>query len=648
MQKLFSDKILQKVKELSYQKKTANGKLNTYILCPIRKKEIRLSAEEKFRQLYLQKLIIQFRYSEKTIKLEFPLTSGSEKFYADIVIFEKENSGTPYIIADFSENSKLKARKYLSLLGSVSGAPILIWANETTEHFWYKKANASVREIQNLPTSGENPENLINPDFTLNELNESHIKQLQKTSLKAKIKEIEDEVLANAGVDVFMEVFKLIFIKLYDEWLSINNAQRFLEFRQKAETQTELLKRMNTLLAQAITLWKNVFPEKTKLNLSASHLAVCISSLQNIRLLTSKPDFVDDAFEYLINKSNKGEKGQYFTPRHVIEMCIKMMNPKISETVVDTAAGSGGFSLHTFFYVCRNNSKQAYNENSNLFSQKRNKICVNYARNNVFALDFDEKTIMVARALLQIIAEGEANVLNLNTLDYERRNENLKKTAWKQANKPAFDKLKMLRTCKTGFRDFNFDLVLTNPPFGGIIKEARILHKYKLAEKKGKTWHKTMSSDILFIERNLQFLKPGGRMAIILPQGRFNNSGDTFIRDFIAQNCRILAVVSLHENTFKPHTGTKTSVLFLQKWTDKSGINPPQSDYNIFFAVSEKPGKDNGGDKVYVLNSKNERIFDQNGNPIIDHDLFSDSPQTGNCIAEQFIEFAKKERLSFV
>jgi len=109
---------------------------------------------------------------------------------------------------------------------------------------------------------------------------------------------------------------------------------------------------------------------------------------------------------------------------------------------------------------------------------------------------------------------------------------------------------------------------MANPPFAGDIKESRIIHKYELGYKqKGekKEPKKQAGRDILFIERNLDFLKPGGRMAIVLPQGRFNNSTDEEIRKFIATRARIIAVVGLHPNTFKPHTGTKTSVLFLQK-----------------------------------------------------------------------------------
>lgn len=87
-------------------------------------------------------------------------------------------------------------------------------------------------------------------------------------------------------------------------------------------------------------------------------------------------------------------------------------------------------------------------------------------------------------------------------------------------------------------------------------------------------------------------------MAIVLPQGRFNNSSDKYIREFIAERCRILAVVGLHGNVFKPHTGTKTSVLFVQKWDDV--LCPKKEDYPIFFATMQKPSKDNSGEKIYV------------------------------------------------
>jgi len=229
---------------------------------------------------------------------------------------------------------------------------------------------------------------------------------------------------------------------------------------------------------------------------------------------------------------------------------------------------------------------------------------------------------------------------------------------------------------------------MANPPFAGEIKESRILSKYELGKNSAGKSQNNVGRDILFIERNLDFIKPGGRMAIVLPQGRFNNSSDKQIRDYIAERCRILAVVGLHGNVFKPHTGTKTSVLFVQKWNDDENAGAlckKVDDYNIFFATMQERSKDNSGEKIYLKkkdfkNAKvesliqantepeflaaepldiynreptdqDEYILDEHDHLIVKHDLFSHELKNGEFtspgIAEAFIEFAKKERLSF-
>jgi len=226
-------------------------------------------------------------------------------------------------------------------------------------------------------------------------------------------------------------------------------------------------------------------------------------------------------------------------------------------------------------------------------------------------------------------------------------------------------------------RDFQFDVLMANP-----IKETRIISRYELGKKTTGKYQNAVGRDILFIERNLDFLKPGGRMAVVLPQGRFNNSSDKQIRDFIAEHSRILAVVGLHGNVFKPHTGTKTSVLFIQKWDDK--LCPKVDDYPIFFATMQESSKDNSGEKIFVKKkdfptspvrvqnpdrAKNENenmvaepldhynelpqnldeyLLDSHGHLIVKHDLFNHDGMTRDGIAEAFVEFAKKEKLSFV
>jgi type I restriction enzyme M protein len=419
-----------------------------------------------------------------------------------------------------------------------------------------------------------------------------------------------------------------------------NNKTRHLTFRNCGDTETELKEKIQTLFNKAKNKWDGVFSKDAKITLSPSHLSICVSSLQDVKLFNSNLEVIDEAFEYLINKNSKGEKGQYFTPRYVIDMCVKMLNPKETETMIDTAAGSCGFPVHTIFYVWEQILKRKGLQKSHLFTlENKPQECTDYVNEKVFAIDFDERAVRVARTLNLIAGDGQTNVMHLNTIDYERWDEKIKDEEWIDTYNNGWKKLRKLRAKANENREFSFDILMANPPFAGDIKETRILAKYELGKNSQGKYQNTVGRDILFIERNLDFLKPGGRMAVVLPQGRFNNSSDKYIREFIAERCRILAVVGLHGNVFKPHTGTKTSVLFLQKWDEN--LCPKKEDYPIFFATMQEPSKDNSGDKIY------EDFYDAYGHYIVKHDLFNTEGLTRDGIAEAFIEFAKKEKLSF-
>ncbi|MDR2805892.1 MAG: N-6 DNA methylase, partial [Dysgonamonadaceae bacterium] len=528
------------------------------------------------------------------------------------------------------------------------------------------------------PKATEKLSDILSARWTINDLIKKDKLVNERKSLKGLILEMEDEVLANAGVDVFEELFKLIFAKLFDELECGRKRKQYLEFRNYGDTETELKEKIQNLFDRAKDKWEGVFSPDAKIELTASHLSVCVSSLQDMKLFNSNLDVVDDAFEYLINKSSKGEKGQYFTPRYVIDMCVRMLNPKESETMIDTAAGSCGFPVHTVFYVWKKILKDLGLPETHLFTlEEKPARCTDYVNSKIFAVDFDEKSVRVARTLNLIAGDGQTNVIHLNTLDWERWDEKTTDENWLDTYNEGWKKLKRLRSDKNINRDFSFDILMANPPFAGDIKESRILAKYDLGKKPDGKYQKAVGRDILFIERNLDFLKPGGRMAIVLPQGRFNNSSDKQIREYIAERCRILAVVGLHGNVFKPHTGTKTSVLFVQKWDDE--LCPKREDYPIFFATMQEPSKDNSGEKIYmrkrdaktrfalapqhsqsemmlcepqveyVSNSKklDEFMLDEHGHLIVKHDLFNHDGLTCDGIAEAFIEFAKKEQLSF-
>ena len=219
---------------------------------------------------------------------------------------------------------------------------------------------------------------------------------------------------------------------------------------------------------------------------------------------------------------------------------------------------------------------------------------------------------------------------------------------WIRTYGDGFERLKKLKVKKDENKLFNFDILMANPPFAGDIKERRILHRYILGFKANGKPQTKVGREILFIERNLDFLKPGGRMAIVLPQGRFNNTSDKYIREFIAERARILAIVSLHINTFKPHTGTKTSVLFLQNGTTTEMINHfvLKLMTTLFFCSEQKGGKDNSGEYVY-LKKDGRYKSDKNGHLIVDHDLHDHNGELPPGIAEEFIKWAKSENLSF-
>lgn len=642
----FNQSEINSVESLITTKTDKKGKEVYYVKCQIRDKDIKLTDEELVRQLYINKLINTYNYPKEKMKLEYSVSFGREKKRADIVIFDKLATTSPYIIVELKKPKLKDGKEQLKSYCNATGAPIGVWTNGGQISFYHRKDPNFFEDLPNIPTYDEKLSDILSERWTIDDLISKDKLITEKKSLKDLILEMEDEVLANAGVDVFEEVFKLIFTKLYDEMESGRNETRHLEFRNYGDTEAELKDKIQKLFDKAKNKWDGVFSEEAKILLSPSHLSICVSSLQDVKLFNSNLDVVDDAFEYLMSKSSKGEKGQYFTPRYVIDMCVKMLNPKSYETMIDTASGSCGFPVHTIFYVWKQILKEKGIEQSHLFtSQEKPTECTDYVNSNVFAIDFDEKAVRVARTLNLIAGDGQTNVLHLNTLDYECWEDITKTEDWTDTYNEGWKKLKKLRTTKNSDYSFEFDILMANPPFAGDIKESRMIAKYELGKNAKGKYQSKVGRDILFIERNLNFLKPGGRMAIVLPQGRFNNSSDKYIRKFIMERCRILAVVGLHENVFKPHTGTKTSVLFVQKWDDK--LCPKKEDYPIFFATMQEPSKDNSGDKIFVTDKDGLPMLDTHGHLIVKHDLFNHDEMTEDGIAEAFAEFAKKEKLSF-
>lgn len=662
---LFEPAALRAVESLLIEK---NNK--PYIKCQVRSKEVQAKPEEIIRQLWLYLLLKHYKYPASRLTVEYPVTFGRDSSKrADIVVFDADRPTVPYLIIEVKQPTAKGGKEQLKSYTHATGAPLALWSDGTQAIIWHRKNPNYFVEIPDLPTVTQTIEDIVSQPWTIDTLIEKEKSReaegIKARSLRQLIEDMEDEVLANAGVDVFEEVFKLIFTKLYDELACHRKwkRQKFLRFRNQ-NTSAQLKNAIQALFDEAKTKWGGVFPSDDKIKLTPDHLQVCIGSLEEWKLFNSNLDVVDDAFEYLVSKSSKGEKGQYFTPRWVIDMCVKMLNPQEEETLIDTACGSAGFPVHSIFHVWKAILEDENIAQSNLFTMDEKPTrCIEYARDKVFGIDFDEKSVRVARCLNLIAGDGETNILHLNALDWKRwedvtgddDNKNPGDVSWRETYADGWKRLKHLRAEKKVNRNFQFDVLMANPPFAGDIKQTDMLSPYELAHKRVKDGSQgklenAVGRDLLFIERNLDFLRPGGRMAVVLPQGRFNNSSDQRVREFIAERCRILAVVGLHPNTFKPHTGTKTSVLFVQKWNDDPAAGPrcPQADdYNIFFATQRLESKDTSGDKIIARDQDGKPLRDSHGHWVVQHDLFNHEGLTQDGIAEAFAEFAKKEKLSF-
>jgi type I restriction enzyme M protein len=598
-----------------------------------------------------------YKYPVSRLGVEYAITFGRDTSKrADIVVFDADRPTVPYLITEVKQPTEKGGKDQLKSYTHATGAPLALWSDGLRAVIWHRKNPNYFVVIPDLPTAQQTIEDIAGQPWTIDTLIEKE-KQREAEGTKARslrqlIEDLEDEVLANAGVDVFEEVFKLIFTKLYDELASHRKwkGQKFLRFRNQ-NTAAQLKVAIQNLFDEAKQKWPGVFPPDDKIKLTADHLQVCIGSLEEWKLFNSNLDVVDDAFEYLVNKSSKGEKGQYFTPRWVIDMCVKMLNPQEQETLVDTACGSAGFTVHSIFHVWKDILKDEGLSASHLFTMDEKPArCIEYAREKVFGIDFDEKSVHVARCLNLIAGDGETNILHLNTLDWKKWDETIKQDDWTDTYGPGWSKFKKLRAKNTDNRAFQFDVLMANPPFAGDLKQPDMVSLYDLGHKANGKPEDKVGRDLLFIERNLDFIRPGGRMAVVLPQGRFNNSSDQRVREFIAERCRILAVVGLHPSTFKPHTGTKTSVLFVQKWNDDPKAGPlckKADDYNIFFATQRKESKDTGGDKIIATSKDGKPLRDSHGHWIVQHDLFNHDGLTDDGIAEAFAEFGKKEKLSF-
>ncbi len=503
--------------------------------------------EEQVRASYYVELIERYQYPETRINLEVTVPRRTPSDFADIVVFDDDEQQIPYIVveckkdkiseAEFSQAIEQAFGNCNSLAGELCG----VVAGNTRRFF----------EVKNY-TPLERTQNII-ADFPIGygTVQEWRYKKgdpnwellvVERAELIRALEKCHDTLWQGGRLtptDAFDELAKLLFIKIQDEKKARRDGETY-DFQIKTHEGPEsVAKRIKALYQDAKARDSEVFTEDIEID--DSQLFSVVNHLQGINLNETDLDVKGVAFERFLGNFFKGEIGQYFTPRKLVEFMVKMVAPQHEERVLDPACGSGGFLLHALDYI-RAQASEFYKPDT----PKHYAHWHDFAEKRLFGIEVNDSIARVAKMNMIIHDDGHSNVIGNDAL-------------------VNFD---ILYTQHRDFEKETFDLILTNPPFGAVVKkvESPYLDDYELG--KGNASQKT---EILFLERCFDFLKSGtGKLAIILPDGILTNSSLQYVRDYIEGRFQILAVVSLPQTAFSHYgAGVKTSILFLRKFSDE-------------------------------------------------------------------------------
>ena len=540
--------------------------------------------EEQVRAEFWAELIYKYEYPANRIKIEVVIPDRLPTDRADIVIFSDDECKRPYAVVECKKDGVTDAEFNQAIEQGVGNATwiklraeyVVIVAGGTRRVLDVSDKYGAFEREQNiladLPKAYGKPQ-----EYRFYKGTESDIKPVARQDLITAIKKCHQTLWGGGRLSpptAFGELCKIIFVKISDEQKPRKNGEPY-QFQIKThEPSSKLAERINELYDEQKVKDPEVFTESIKVDDRV--LRTVVSHLEAINLNKTDLDVKGVAFEQFMDGFFKGDFGQYFTPREIIDFCVKMMKPQNYWDVLDPSCGSGGFLLHALDYM-RTQANDYYEkgtvEHFNYWHE--------FAAKHLYGIEINDEIARVAKMNMIVHDDGHTNVISHDALE-------------------SIDKM---YAHNRGFAKDKFDLILTNPPFGSTINKTQkpYLESFELGnvtDKKGKkTPRKNQSSEVLFIERIWQFLKPKiGRAAIILPDGILTNSSMQYVRDFILEKFQLLAVVSLPQCAFAHFgAGVKASIIFVRK---RGKDEAPDDNEPIFMASPEFIGYDATGRKI--------------------------------------------------
>lgn len=566
------------------EEESATGTRSGYVRDYISGVEVRATPEEvEAVQVFARRLVEDLGYDRSQLqtrpqyRVRRSPSDEKRSYPIDIAVFEDErrDESNLRIVVECKKKNRSEGRRQLELYLTMSHAELGAWFNGDEHlYLWKRYHNGGVlfEEIPALPRSGQRIE----------DIGRYRRKDLRQTqALRPVFRDLRNHLAGNlTGITrdqaLAPQVINVLFCKVFDEL--DKGPDEYVDFRYGVNEDPETVhQRILDLFAAVKDRYGDIFSPNDGIEIDPINLAYMVGELQNYAVTEASRDAIGDAFEVFIGPTLRGEEGQFFTPRNVVHMMVDILDPKPKERVIDPACGSGGFLIVALEHVWRLIEEEATQRgwDDTRIAEERRYVASQYFK----GVEKDRFLAKVTKAYMAIVGDGRSGIYCDNSL--------LPPSSWDPS---------MARDIQLG----SFDVILTNPPFGSKIKvrgrdlldQFDLGHKFERADggQKRRTGERldAQMPQLLFIERCLQLLKPGGRMGIVIPESVLGMPTYRHVVQWLRERCRVVGVVSMPEDLFQPHTHAKTCVLFIKN-------EMPVDDEEIFMSVVEWCGHDSRG-----------------------------------------------------
>lgn len=595
-------------------------------------KPVKDNSKEQVRQRIARALFHEYGISVEDMEPDFKVPVGGKNKKAGIAIFrhgqdhevenlrrvvvcEKEPTGRGITKMRSHDQAKRDLEALKELMGAAENCEWGLWTNGLEFFFLQKEVSrfdVSFKPVGDWPMGDE----------TLGTRDVASIARMRKADpelLRVTFRRCHNFIHGNEGMSkdvAFRQFLYLIFAKMHDERQRNGQEPRFWAGATEQfedEGRVAIRKRIEPLFDEVKVQYASIFQGNEQIELSDRALAFMVSELAKYDFNRTDIDAKGAAYQEIVGDNLRGDRGQYFTPRGAIKLLVDMLDPQPHERVLDPACGTGGFLISTVNHLLKQRQKELgidpADESTAEFLSLKQEI-KEYVETNLFGADFDPALVKTSKMNLMMSANAEGDVYHMDSLAFPK--------SYLDGNDLAKDKIPL----------GSIDVLMTNPPFGSDIpiSDPMVLNNFDLAGKWGKRqgdgsfirgdgYQTAVAPEILFIERSINWLRPGGRMGIVLPDGILGNPGDEYIRHWILKHCWVLASVDLPVEVFivEANVNILTSLLFLKKKTDqemKAEALGQVTDYPVFMAVAEKVGFDRRGNTLYKRSPDGEDLVE--------------------------------------